>query len=381
MNLGTKQIKNSIISLSLLLLSLACVDEYWPEMDKYENLLVVDGILTNGNEPVVVKLSISSSVNNPELIPVSNSEVYIMDELQVKTNLVEIEPGNYQSINGSFIGQIGKKYQLFINLSNGKSYMSDICSLKSPAAIDSVYGVPEETNEDANLPGIQFYIANHNNITDTSYYFWTLDQTYEYRSTFDIDYTWEGTLIPYPQPDSLRTCWKTKPVNDIIIASTIGYEENSVIQFPLNFVPTDTKILSIKYSLLVKQYTISKNAFDFYDAIQQQNIDQGSLWQQQPYQIVGNIYCTDKPDEPVLGYFIVAGMNKERIFVDRPDLIFSYSECTPDFDLRFISFTPQYEWPIYIDDIMFLGLAIAQDDACFDCRLEGGSLTPPDFWE
>lgn len=365
----------------MFLIFSACVDEYWPEMDKYENLLVVDGLLTNGDELGIVRLSVSSSINDQELIPLSNAELYITDENEVKTTFTELVPGTYFISDSSFFGQAGKTYQLFIKLPNGKSYISDRCYLSDPSPIDSVYGIPEEPNIDHSFPGVQFYIANHSNLADTAYYFWQLSQTYKYRSSFDIDYTWEGELIPFPKPDSLRTCWLTTVVPGLLVASTIGFNPAETVQFPLNFVSTETKMLSMRYSLLVKQFTISKSAFDFYDAIDQQNVDQGSLWSQQPYQIVGNMHNVDDPDEPVLGFFIVAGVNEKRIFIDRPDLVFYYLECTPDFDLRFVPFEPQVNWPILIDDIMFLGLAIANDDACFDCRLSGGSLSPPDFWE
>jgi len=43
--------------------------------------------------------------------------------------------------------------------------------------------------------------------------------------------------------------------------------------------------------------------------------------------------------------------------------------------------TPESVWPIYIDDIMFNGWALGPGYECFDCRKDGGSITPPDFWE
>jgi len=363
------------------LLCCSCVDEYYPEIDKYENLLVVDGLITDGNEPATVELSVSSPLYNEEFIPVSNAELYITDQNQTIITLTETEPGIYQVIDNTFRGQVGNIYQLHINLPDGRKYISDTCSLPEPSPIDSIYGIAESANDVSGLPGIQFYVDNHSNIANTAYYLWLMSQTYEYRSSFEIDYTWEGEFIPYPKPDSLKTCWVTTNVKDIFLATAEYFDPPALTQFPLNFVATDTKLLTIRYSLLVKQLTISKSAFDFYEAILEQNDNQGSLWTQQPIQILGNMHNVNDSEEPVLGYFMVAGNSEKRIFIDRPELIFHYSECTPDFDLRFLPYEPKSAWPIYIDDIMFLGLAIAQDKACFDCRLEGGSLTPPDFWE
>jgi len=377
----SKHWKTVILLLSLILICFSCVEEYYPEVDKYENLLVVDGLLTDGTEPAWVKLSYSSPLYNEELIPVSNGELYISDENQLIIPLSETEPGIYHVNDSSYYGQVGKTYQLHIKLPDGRKYISDTCTLPEPSPIDSVYGIAEAANIESGLPGIQFYVDNHCNRANSAYYLWLLSQTYEYRSSFEIDYTWEGEFIPYPKPDSLKTCWVTTNVKDIFLASAEYFDPPALTQFPLNFVATDTKLLTIRYSLLVKQLTISKNAFEFYETVWEQNDNQGSLWTQQPIQILGNIHNINDSDEPVLGYFIVAGVSEKRIFIDRPELIFHYSECPPNFDLRFLPYIPQSAWPIYIDDIMFLGFTIAEDEACFDCRLEGGSLTPPDFWE
>lgn len=384
-NIIIMQFKNFISILLLFLITASCVDKYLPELDKYEGLLVVDGVLTNDSDPVSVKLSVSSSVNGEQFIPLSGGELYITDENQQVTMLSETETGTYQAVDTSFRGQAGNSYQLHINLPNGRSYISDVCSLKAQSPIDSVYGIveaPDNPDNSTEFPGLQFYVENHSEVSDTCYYLWKLSQTWEYQSTFDIDYIWVGEFLPYPDPDSLRTCWITTNVNEIIFASTLYLDPTAINQFPLHFVSTESKKLSVKYSLLVKQLSISEGAFNFYNAIKEQNIEQGDLWTQQPFQILGNMHNVDNPDEPVLGYFVVGGVSEKRIFESRPALEFYYLECTPDFEsLRFIEFESESTWPIYIDDIMFFGLAMANQKVCFDCRLDGGSLDPPDFWE
>jgi hypothetical protein len=378
------RIRQATLFLLLLFFFTSCVDEYWPELDKYQNLLVLDGTLTDSNGPLLVNLSVSSPVNGEKYIPLSGGELFVTDENQVKTLLYETLPGSYTAEDTSFRGKVGSSYQLHIKLPNGKSYISDVCLLRESAPIDSIYGLIEEPDNPENnngYPGMQFYVENHSLSSDTSYYLWKCIETYEYKSTFDIDYTWEGEFIPYPDPDSLSTCWRTARVNEILFASTYYLDPTAVNAFPIHFVSTATKRLSIRYSVSVEQLSISESAFNFYNAIKQQNIDQENLWTQQPYQILGNMHCVTNPDEPVLGFFVVAGASEKRIFLNRPALEFYYDICTPDFDLRFIAFEAESTWPIYIDDIMFLGWAKSDQRVCFDCRLEGGEITPPVFWE
>ena len=165
----------------------SCVEKYWPDMTKYENVLVVDGMLTNGDEGCEVRLSYSSSVDNGNLIPINDAELYIADKDNIETPLVETDNGVYQASDTLFRGQIGNSYQLHISLANGRNYISDMDILTAPSPIDSVYGV-QESHEDINInhdiSGIQFYLNNHSDISDTCYYLWKLTQTFEYRFYF-----------------------------------------------------------------------------------------------------------------------------------------------------------------------------------------------------
>jgi len=367
----------------LLITITSCVEKYWSNIDKYEYALVVDGFLTNGSEPALVQLSFSSQINMQELIPAIGAELTITSETQLEIPFVETEPGIYKASDTSFHGEIGSSYQLHIKLPNGKSYESDFCTMPHTSSLDSVYGKEENQksfNSNEMLNGIQFYVDNHTTIpNDTIYYLWRLTQTIKYRASFTLDYTYSGEFIPFPNPDSLRTCWLTTPVSQIFIFSTKLYGNSVIRNFPINYVSTESKALSIRYSLLVKQLSISKDAFDYYNTLKQQNIEQGDFYSEQPIQIRGNIVNVANPEEAVLGYFTVASVTEKRVFVNRPHLPFIFFECKRDYDLRWIRWS-QYTWPLYLTENE-LGKALGPRPSCFDCREEGGKLTPPDFWE
>ena len=73
---------NIIAVLCILIISNSCIDKVWPDVDKYENILVVDGLLTDSDDPTTVKLSYSSSINSAELIPASGAELYLTSNIQ-----------------------------------------------------------------------------------------------------------------------------------------------------------------------------------------------------------------------------------------------------------------------------------------------------------
>lgn len=378
--------RNILFVLVLFGSLMSCVEKYWPNIDKYENLMVVDGLVTNGSDTTVVNLSVSTSMNDSELLPLSGAEVYISDQNSLIFQLVELEIGSYRVTSNDFTPSIGNSYQLHIIHPNGKKYESDICLLTEPSPIDSVYGIIdsyEVANGSHDIVGLQFYVDNHGVNNDTNNYLWRLSQTYKYRASFSLDYLWEGRMIRVNSPDSLRTCWRTKPVADIFTYSTRHLDNSIIKKYPLNFVSTETKILSIRYSLYVEQLKISNDAFTFWDALMKQSVGQDNLYNQQPFQIRGNVRNIMDDNEVVLGYFTVAGITKKRIFVNRPPGVsFYYSYCEPDFDgMMMLGNSSPVDWPIFITETAEGGKALAGSDACFDCRMAGGSLTPPDFWE
>ncbi len=102
----------------------------------------------------------------------------------------------------------------------------------------------------------------------------------------------------------------------------------------------------------------------------------------------GNQDNSDEPDEPVLGYFIVAGISQKRIFIDRPkELSFYYNTACfliTD-DLTTVLWTlPREEWPVYLTakfGEFTPSPALPSRQRCIDCTENGGVLTTPKFWE
>ncbi|MCD4731084.1 MAG: DUF4249 domain-containing protein, partial [Bacteroidales bacterium] len=118
----------------------ACEDRYWPDLgDKYQDLLVVEGMITNDPGPYTLKLSLSTSVDHPVYLPLPGYEAIINDNSGNTEILTEVEPGIYKTAVDGIQGVPGRKYQLTIQSPDGKTYQSDFDELKEPVEIDSVY--------------------------------------------------------------------------------------------------------------------------------------------------------------------------------------------------------------------------------------------------
>jgi len=271
----------------------------------------------------------------------------------------------------------------------GKTYKSGFEEIKNPVGIESVYAeneYQESVEPPYNIPGYKFYIDTELGQSDSTWILWSLDETYQYESDYLATYYYDGVLHEFPNTDSLKTCWKSEKVYPFFVENTLGFTEPRFVQYPFHFVSTETRKLSIRYSLMVNQYTINKEAFTYWNGVKTQNAGAGELYYTQPYQLKGNVYNTDDGEELVLGYFMVAGLAKERIYKNRPDesVEMLYPICVlsqPDYEdygWMFIGEPPPNTQYVTTDGF---GRNALPNQQCIDCRKKGGKLERPGWWE
>ncbi|MCB0805970.1 MAG: DUF4249 domain-containing protein [Bacteroidales bacterium] len=375
----------------LIVLVTSCEDPYWPELDNsYQNLLTVEGMITNGNGPFEVKLSNSTGFENAVYSPLPGCTVFILDENGNEYQLFESEIGNYRSVPGELIGEVGKAYKLRIRKPDGNTYESEFGTIPDPVGIDTVYAQVEYGSNGSfpfDIPGYQFYISSEESDGSDFNLRWLMEQTWEYDVDFLIYYFYNGSLHDFPDPDSLKTCWKTESVPSVFVAGTHELSQPLIENYPLHYIQFDNRIFSKKYSLLVRQLTISDAALEFWEDVKEQNTEGGSLYTHLPYQIRGNVHNIKDNTEPVLGYFHTAGIDSLRIFVNRPPPIVPmyYSNCMlqqldyEEYGMMFRTNDPR-EWPKYVTTGPG-GARAVPNTYCIDCRTGGGKTEKPAFWE
>ena len=388
-----KRSLNTVLIFSGILLLNSCVERYWPDVGtKYEKLLVVDGMISNQPGPCFIQLSYSSLLRYDEVEPVQGCEVIISDNTGNLETLFEFEPGVYKTSNPDVQGIVGRQYKLVIYTPDEKIYESPFQELKEAVRIDTVYAHLEkrhspETTYD--LAGFQFYVSSEIAPEDTNYFFWKLEQTYEYNANYTANQMFDGQYHHVTYPAFNYTCWKTESITKIFTYNTSRLSEARIQDLPLHYVTTETKELSKKYSVLVKQLTLSKEAYNYWNSLQEQIEGQGSLYDKQPYQIRGNMVNVNDPNEAVLGYFFAAGSDEKRIFVDRPTGVHFHFSTTCGYvteGLRNALYQARSQWPVYLMRIYSEGgspgaLALPNNQSCVDCRKSGGSVMKPAFWE
>lgn len=370
-----------------------CVDKYWPESEfKYDRMIVVEGMITNTPGPYTVYLSVSAALDKPEFIPLSGYSVIISDDQGNMELLTQIEPGVYMTSADGIQGIIGRSYKLGIfSYDDNSIYESAYELLRKPVEIEDVYSDIEfhtDSDYEYNLSGYQFYVDTKTAEQDTNYLLWQMDYTYQYEANYLARYVYDNYQMETMHPShSLLTCWKTGKRKEIITNKTENLSEPTLKKIPLCYITTETKELSIRYSLLVKQHTISYEAYRFWNQLEEFKEDTYWLYAKQPYPIKGNLECTSDGDEIILGYFMVAGVDEKRVFVDRPlGVDWHYKTDCGFYTGEYMTYKLHLlhdSWPVYLtkywNGFNYI-TALPQEQYCVDCRQSGGELTPPEFW-
>ncbi|MBN1651085.1 MAG: DUF4249 domain-containing protein [Bacteroidales bacterium] len=391
----------------------SCVEEYWPELNaNSDQLLVVDGKITNFPGPYSVKLSSSGSINDPAYIPVSGAKIIIIDNQGNQEFLSEKSAGSYETSATGMQGVIGRSYKIRIELNSGKIYESDFQELLNPVEVDEISYEESwklaENELEFDQEGFQFYISSKRASNPQTYFYWEVEETFEYHSDYEIILVYDGLVHdtdyhnPYGfartvNPDTLFFCWTTQNVPERFSYSTEYLSIPSINKLPLHFVPFADERLKEKYSIQVKQFTISEEAFTFIDLLDKQNSSSEALFTTQPFQIRGNISNLDDDTEPVLGYFMVAsGTKSEHLLCKAPDRIrYNRTKCAADTTTYAITnnmrIAPAESLPLYYTYVYFENpdqtmaeaieaLAWVRQD-CLDCTRRGGSHIKPEFWD
>jgi len=368
--------------LLFFLMAVSCIDPFWPDLEGKNTVLVVDALVTDNPDNQYVILSTSAPADDQKFIPVSGAVVVVSDDLGQNVLFNESEAGSYYPDN--FAGITGRSYSLSVTLPNGKQYASGFQPLTASDEFDSIYYQVETqptTNPLYDTEVAQFYISNIPSGRQDSYYLFQFIETYKFHVDFKMEYIDSGYgLTRVTDPPSML-CFKTASLDGFYLFKSKANSVSQTQTLPLHFVTFDTKQMFERYSLLVKQISVSEEIFNLYHEINQQNNDV-SLYTLQPYNIIGNITCVTDTEEPVLGSFIVGGIKEKREYFSRPpNVVFSFSSCFGQTDgVGYIVMrggTPTN--PVHFT---FVDGAFAYGrPECFLCSENEATEEPPDFWE
>ncbi|MFC2116541.1 DUF4249 domain-containing protein [Bacteroidota bacterium] len=373
----------------IMFCTVSCIEPFRPEIEEMQDKLVINGNITDQPGWHFVEVSHSSPYNEPGFIPVKGCVVRVEDENGQGVTYSEYQPGVHRAdMDESFLG-VNKAYKLFVYTPDGEEYQSEYDSLLPCPPIDSLYYQIERReaeNSDVTYQGLQFYNDVKGKAGDSRNFLWKLEETFEYRAPYTIQYIFnEEKWFEIPPPiDILSRCYKTNSIAKIYVASSWQLTVNELNGYPLNYVPALTPKLKRKYGLVVRLYSLSNAAYLYWDKMKTMIQATGGLYEKQPSRTGGNFYNVNDPEEQILGFFYASQEREKWIIAKNPGFTIQDYYCPID--------TVNSEYSYQVGSYAFslnerneegerwgepYGTA---NRACFDCRLRGGSLEPPDYW-
>jgi hypothetical protein len=363
----------------LLLPAIACKQTYEPPAISHPpSDLVVEGwIETNGSDSTVFTLSRTVKLDSNAYTPESGATVVLEDSLQNSYPLHETQPGSYTY--PAFAFNNNTSYRLHIT-TGGKEYASAYVPLVSSPPIDSVNFVRQQTELNN---GVQIYASSHDPLNKTRYYRWQYQETWEFHSAVEatVQFDQNTRSIFTIMPGIGYVCWHNQNSTDIVLASTTQLSSDLAYEVPIIFIPDGSQKLTVRYSIFVKQYGLTKDAFTWWQILQKNTEQIGSIFGVQPSANPGNIRCLTDTSELVLGFVSGGNSQTQRIFITNDQIKpWEYktdcvdATCSPS---AFYNYWDQGFLP-WLQETPS-GLVHYEYKTCVDCRLTGTDIRPS-FW-
>jgi hypothetical protein len=406
-------LKTGLKSLAVILIGFTafkCIDPFIPKLDGNKTWLVVDALITDENRSYVVTLSNSKQEKDASTVWVSDASVSVTDEEGNSTLLTAFGNGIYKTDSLTFRGEVGKSYRLHILTSNGNEYASDTCTILPVPGIDTIYfgkDVQLSDNQSMARQGLSVYLDTKAGIDDKYFLRWEYEETWKFGVTLPklYEYINDTTINQIPPAYVKEFCWKSARSAEILTGAVLPGESGILKKQPVIFIsPELSDRISLRYSILIKQYSVSQREYDYWNNLKQVNETNGDIFGSQPFAVVSNIKNINDPSEQVLGYFQVSAVEQKRKYIDYNETLplnlpLYHSGCkriakspadypVPPFTQP-VTFNQIYEMfmsnPIYsfvepvFDGSGKLSKLVFTTVECADCEKTGTS-SKPDFW-
>jgi len=343
----------------------SCVEPFETGTENFEDILVVEATITNELKYQEILLSRTSRLEEENMFYELNAQVTVIDDAKNTYNFQEIDSGKYKSTI-KFKAELNTSYTLKITTEKGKSYTSNSQQLSSIKGIDSLYAVKSINN--FGKDGISILVDSYDPDGNSKYY------RYEYVETYQV-------LAPYAVLQKKRVCYKTVKTNIIKQKQTIALSEDRIKQLPIIFINESDYKTTYRYSILVKQYVQSQEAFSYYKTLNKFSGLKSVLSQVQKGVFLGNITADKDREEIVLGFFEVTSVSSKRIYFKHHDFFPDnpYPRYFRFCDLRALSVESILSGDWVYAGVNEAGNPLMVETECGDCTSFASNVKPT-FW-
>lgn len=307
-----------------LLFSLSCTTPYDFEGEENEDIVIVDGMITNQLKKHQIRLSRSYAFEeNPR--PEKGANVQVINSDGTAINFIEKEDFIYESTI-AFSAKERQEYTVLIITRDGKTITSTPMVLPPTGELDEVYAKATKNEFDEAGIGIYFNAESRN---DAQLYRIEYEETYKVVAPkwtpYDAVVTFEGfstfatnVILRETQEE---TCYAFNPSNNIILRSTTNQSIDRIDQEKVLFLPVDSAKLIHRYSVLVRLLVEDPQAYNYFETLKELSVKSAGFFNNvQPGYLAGNLFNPENENEKVGGFFRVSAATEARIFINLNDI-------------------------------------------------------------
>ena len=375
----------NLLIVFLLLAFNACREPFDIELDAADlSLLVVEGYVeVEGKESMITLSRTLPLGSEASLAPEENARVFLESNSGQIWNFEEVSPGRYSFGEALDINQ---QYSLKIRLSNNREYASGYMEANASPEID-------EIGFDRDEDGISLFVSTQGS-AEAAYYIWDFEETWNFRSAVTSSFLYDAErdmVLPRTVEQRTDLCWKGSPSRGIIMESSKRFANDFIFRKEIHRIPLLSEKLGRRYSILVRQRVVDREAFDFWEIMKKNSDDLSGIFSPLPSLMTSNISNVDDPSENVIGHISLGASREKRIFISNSEVspwrifIDDYENCRYSSDtippsLYRGAFGGKNIVPVQeiTEGLAVLGYT-GGSRACTDCTLRG-SKEKPEFW-
>jgi hypothetical protein len=344
------KLKGLLWFLFFLVAMSACIDPFTLKSQS-ENVMVVEGMITDQRGPYTVRLSYGNDLSDPlrEVHGVNNASVEIIDVSGPSARLTEKSPGVFKSDSAGMQGVVGHSYFLRITLSDGTVVESAVEKLIPVGEIKRVYyEFKQVVNGYDEANGFNIYVDAEVLPEQNGLVRWRTEGTWKVETSpwlkLRYDSVLAGVIVPIPDPpvcsgyvwavprrkltgiailykiDECKccTCWVSEYDKEPIVSNDLFDTKSTARRF-LTFIPASRRLFSNKYHLQVDQMSLSPPLYNFWKTVQKQRATSSDLFQTPGARTTGNVNVQNG-NIRVVGYFAASSVRTVSFFLDRRDV-------------------------------------------------------------
>jgi Domain of unknown function (DUF4249) len=330
------------VLLFVMLAISSCIDRIDIKIpDSYSSQLVVDGAITDEPGPYTVRLTRATRIEkflefSREVV--SQAKVTILDNVGNSELLTEITPGVYETKPSGIRGVVGREYKVKIETENGKLFESIPDKLNSVGEVDSLYYEFESylPLNDQERYGFRFFVDAQAPLEKDVFLRWKFTRVFEIEAHPELHIVVPCAKFPRPCSGLIQnpntgvfqriaectccTCWVTKYEDKPNVSNDQFVSNGRFKRVEVGYVPLEFwSFQKGKYRVEVKQMSLSRNAFKYWNIVQSQKEGAASLFQPPTGKIETNIFSVDGEDQ-AQGLFYASSVKIRQFYLTRKDV-------------------------------------------------------------